>query len=85
MPEQTTVELLEEVKTLRRRVAELEQQQAERNSNKVQDLAHQYFNLVGEMIIAIDTNQTVNLINRQGSLLLEAEESEIIGKNWFES
>ncbi|WP_339684348.1 PAS domain-containing protein [Gimesia maris] len=84
MPEQTTVELLEEVKTLRRRVAELEQQQAERNSNKVQDLAHQYFNLVGEMIIAIDTNQTVNLINRQGSLLLEAEESEIIGKNWFD-
>lgn len=84
MPELTTVELLEEVKTLRRRVAELEQQQAERNSNKVQDLAHQYFNLVGEMIIAIDTNQTVNLINRQGSLLLEAEESEIIGKNWFD-
>ncbi|HAW28996.1 MAG TPA: hypothetical protein DCY03_12885 [Planctomycetaceae bacterium] len=84
MPELTTVELLEEVKTLRRRVAELEQQQAERNSNKVQDLAHQYFNLVGEMIIAIDSNQTVNLINRQGSLLLETEESEIIGKNWFD-
>ncbi|QDT94463.1 PAS domain S-box protein [Gimesia algae] len=84
MQEITTVELLEEVKSLRQRVAELELQQAETNPNREYDLAHQYFNLAGEMIIAIGTDETISLVNQQGSLLLEAEESEIIGKNWFD-
>lgn len=84
MHELTIPELLEEVKSLRLRVAELEQQQADAKPNKVNDLAHQYFNLAGEMIIAIDTDETISLINQQGSLLLEAEKSQIIGKNWFD-
>ena len=84
MPESTTFELLEEVKSLRQRVAELERQQAEGNRSKADDLARQYFNLAGEMIIGIDANQTISLINERGCQLLEAEESEIIGKNWFD-
>lgn len=84
MSELTTVELLEEVKTLRQRVAELERQQADVKQSKEQDLAQQYFNLAGEMILAIDANETISLINQQGCQLLEAEEHEILGKNWFE-
>ncbi|MCA9020682.1 MAG: PAS domain S-box protein, partial [Planctomycetaceae bacterium] len=84
MSELKTTELLEEVKTLRQRVAKLEQQQANASCRKKHDLAQLYFDLAGEVILALDANQTISLINQQGCRLLEAEEHEIIGKNWFE-
>ncbi|MFI4848456.1 MAG: PAS domain S-box protein [Gimesia chilikensis] len=48
------------------------------------DLAGQYFRLVREMILVIDAEQKITLINPHGCRLLEADESEIIGKNWFD-
>ncbi|WP_417386816.1 PAS domain-containing sensor histidine kinase [Gimesia sp.] len=85
MSELTTTELLEEVKILRQRVAKLEQQQADTTRSKEHHLAQLYFDLAGEMILALDANETISLINQQGCRLLEAEEHEIIGKNWFEN
>ncbi len=48
------------------------------------DLAGQYFRLVREMILVINAEQEISLINPHGCRLLEADESEIIGKNWFD-
>ncbi|KAA0134995.1 PAS domain S-box protein [Gimesia chilikensis] len=48
------------------------------------DLAGQYFRLVREMILVIDAEQKITLINPHGCRLLEAEESEILGVNWFD-
>ncbi len=48
------------------------------------DLAGQYFRLVREMILVIDAEQKITLINPHGCRLLEADESEILGMNWFD-
>ncbi|MEQ8856359.1 PAS domain S-box protein [Gimesia sp.] len=49
------------------------------------DLAGQYFRLVREMILVIDAEQKITLINPHGCRLLEAEESVILGMNWFDN
>ena len=48
------------------------------------NLAGQYFRLVREMILVIDAEQNITLVNPHGCQLLEAEESEILGMNWFD-
>lgn len=85
MTEVTVSELLEEVRSLRRRVRELEQQQSEKLFDRKDDLARQYFNLAGEMILVIDAEQKISLINQAGCQLLEGNESDILGKNWFDN
>lgn len=47
--------------------------------------AQQYFHLAGVMFVAIDSNQTVTMINKKGCEILGYSEKEIIGKNWFDS
>ncbi|MBN2894832.1 MAG: PAS domain S-box protein [Campylobacterales bacterium] len=47
------------------------------------DRSQHYLDIVGEMIIALDTTGTIILINEKGRTILEADGSEIIGKNWF--
>ncbi|MBI4709523.1 MAG: PAS domain S-box protein, partial [Nitrospirae bacterium] len=49
--------------------------------NRVQD----YLDIVGVMIIVIDSDQNVSLINKHGAKLLGDEPDEIIGQNWFEN
>lgn len=58
--------------------------ESEPNHSQGIDQALQYFNLTGEMMIAIDADETVTLINQQGTKLLERDESDIVGKNWFD-
>ncbi len=47
------------------------------------DKAHNYLNIAGVIIIALDNVGTINLINKKGCETLGYEENEIIGKNWF--
>lgn len=53
-------------------------------NDKAIDLAGEYFKLVREMILVVNAEQEISLINPHGCRLLEAEESEILGKNWFD-
>lgn len=48
------------------------------------DKAQQYLDIVGVMVVALDTAGTVTLINRKGSELLGWSHGEIVGKNWFD-
>ncbi|QDV21565.1 Sensor protein FixL [Gimesia panareensis] len=61
-----------------------ERSPSETERDRAIDLAGQYFKLVREMILVIDAEQNISLINPHGCRLLEAEESEIVGKNWFD-
>jgi PAS domain S-box-containing protein len=44
-----------------------------------------YLNLLEIMMVAVSTNHTVTFINNAGCKILGHEESDIIGKNWFEN
>lgn len=47
------------------------------------DLARQFFEIAGVIILALDLEGRVTLINRKGCELLELSREEIVGKNWF--
>ena len=46
--------------------------------------AHQYLDIAGVIIVAINEEGTVSLINKKGCDVLGYTEKEIIGKNWFD-
>lgn len=46
--------------------------------------AHQYLDIAGVIIIAINDDGVVSLINKKGCEVLGYTEEEIIGKNWFD-
>lgn len=46
--------------------------------------AHQYLDIAGVIIVAINEKGLVSLINRKGCNVLGYKEEEIIGKNWFD-
>jgi len=47
------------------------------------DKAQAYFNIAGTMLLAIDAKGKVSAINQKGSEILEYEEKDIVGKDWF--
>ncbi|MBY9014838.1 MAG: PAS domain S-box protein [Candidatus Lokiarchaeota archaeon] len=44
-----------------------------------------YLNLVDVIIVALDKDGTIMMLNKKGYSLLEFDEGELIGKNWFET
>ncbi|MDX1808995.1 MAG: EAL domain-containing protein [Sulfurospirillaceae bacterium] len=44
-----------------------------------------YLDIVGVMILVLDTNKNVKLINRQGCEIIGYEAEEVIGKNWIQN
>ncbi len=63
--------------TERRRVEEALQQEQEK--------AQRYLDIVGTIVVAVDTDQTVSLINQAGRRLLGYSEAQILGRNWFDN
>jgi len=49
------------------------------------EIAQRYLDTAGVIIIVLDEHGQVTLINQKGCAVLGYPESEIIGKNWFES
>jgi PAS domain S-box-containing protein len=47
------------------------------------DRAQSYFEMAGTMLVVIDHEGKVSAINKKGCEILECEESNIIGHNWF--
>lgn len=52
---------------------------------KERDKAQMYLDIAGAFLVAIDIGGIVSLINRRGSEILGFEETEIIGRNWFDN
>jgi PAS domain S-box-containing protein len=57
------------------------EQQLRREKYRVQS----YLDVAGIMLLVIDSEQRVDLINKQGCKILGYDESEVLGKNWFET
>ncbi|RJR14736.1 MAG: PAS domain S-box protein [Nitrospiraceae bacterium] len=57
---------------------------AEEKARAERDKAQNYLDIAGVMLLAIDRDQKVTLINKQGCKILGYEEQEIIGSNWFD-
>jgi PAS domain S-box-containing protein len=52
---------------------------------KERDRAQQYLDIVGVILVALDREQRVTLINREGCRILGRPESEILGQRWFDT
>jgi len=62
-----------------------ERKQAEEALRKERDKAQQYLDIAGVILVVLNADQTVALINKKGCEILGYEESEIIGKKWFDN
>jgi len=61
-----------------------ERKRGEQALRRERDKAKSYLDIVGTIMVALDTDQKVTLINRKGCEILGYDAEEIIGKNWFE-
>ncbi len=52
---------------------------------KEREKAELYLNLVNVILVALDRVGIITLLNKKGYEILEYEEGELIGKNWFET
>ncbi len=52
---------------------------------KEKDKAQMYLDIVGVILVVLDSEGNVTLINRKGSEILGCNEVEIIGRNWFDN
>jgi len=48
-------------------------------------VAQMYLDVAGIMFLVLDINGDITLINKRGCEILELEEKDIIGKNWFDN
>lgn len=62
-----------------------ERKRAEEFLREEKDKAQNYLNLAGTMLLALDANGNISLVNKKGCQILEKNENEIIGKNWFDN
>ncbi len=61
------------------------QYEAEKSLQHEKSKSQTYLDLVGVMVVAIRSDQTVSLINQAGCRVLGRSEREIVGRNWFDN
>ncbi|MFX1277086.1 MAG: PAS domain S-box protein [Promethearchaeota archaeon] len=62
-----------------------EEKRIEKKLNEEREKAELYLNIAGVLLVALDRNGNITLLNKKGYELLEYEEGELSGKNWFEN
>lgn len=55
-----------------------------RKLTETRDRAQLYLDLVGSIILGLDTNGFITMINKTGCKILGAQEKDILNKNWFD-
>jgi len=75
---------------LEKRVEQLEKElhqrkQAESSLQEERDKALKYLEIAGVILVVLNSDQTVQLMNRKGYEVLGYEPGEMIGKNWFDT
>ena len=81
--EATYEELEERVENLEKEL--LKGKMVERSLQEERDRAQRYLEIAGVILLVLNSDQTVQLINRKGCEVLGYEPVEIIGRNWFDS
>jgi len=74
---------------LEKRVQKLEKELlkgklAERSLQEERDRAQRYLEIAGVILVVLNSDQTVQLINKKGCEVLGYKPVEIIGRNWFD-
>src|SRR4030065_2747754 len=90
MKDITKKQLIEEIKELHQRIAELEKsetelQQAVKVLKEEKNKAYKYFDIAEVILVAIDANQKVTFINEKGCEILDYSEDAIMSKHWFDN
>lgn len=62
-----------------------EQKAIEEKLRIEQKKAEQYLDITPSIIINLDKNGNINLLNKHGASILECEQKDAIGRNWFEA
>jgi PAS domain S-box-containing protein len=62
-----------------------ERRQAEEALHQEQEKAQKYLDIAEVMIMAVNTEGEITLINKKGNRILGYEESELLGRNWFDT
>jgi PAS domain S-box-containing protein len=62
-----------------------DRKKAEEALREEKNKTHQYLDIAGTMLLAIDANGKVSLANKKGCETLEYDEKDIIGKDWFDN
>jgi len=62
-----------------------ERKRAEEAVRREKELAQKYLDVAAVMFIVLDSRGNITLVNRKGTEILEFDQNEIIGKNWFEN
>jgi PAS domain S-box-containing protein len=57
---------------------------SEKKLREERDRTQSYLDVAGVILLVIDSDQRVRLINKKGCEILECNENEIVGKNWFD-
>jgi PAS domain S-box-containing protein len=61
-----------------------ERKQAEAALRAERDRAQNYLDIAGVIMVAINADETIELVNRRGSEVLGGKAEEIVGSNWFD-
>ncbi|UCD89516.1 MAG: PAS domain S-box protein, partial [Desulfobacterales bacterium] len=62
-----------------------ERKQIDAAIRQERDKAQDYLDIAGVILVALNPDQTIELINKKGCEILGYQEEEIIGKNWFDN
>jgi PAS domain S-box-containing protein len=62
-----------------------ERKKAEEELLKQKEKVEKYLNIVGNAVVALDSDGTITLLNRKGYEILGYKEGELVGKDWFET
>jgi len=62
-----------------------DRKKAEEAVRKERDKAQKYLDVAGVVLVVIDVEERVGLINKKGCEILEYEEEDVVGKNWFDN
>jgi len=62
-----------------------DRKRAEEALQRERDRAQQHLDVAGVVMVALDADGNVTMLNREGCALLGWEESEALGRNWFDT
>ncbi len=54
-------------------------------NKRISNTTQMYLDVADVMLLVLDINGNINLINKKGCEILEVEEKDVLGKNWFDT
>lgn len=62
-----------------------ETKKAQDELKKEKEKAEKYLNVIGSMVLALDSSGVITMVNYKGAEILDYKKEKIVGMNWFEN